>query len=107
MFNIWDGVLLATVDLPAYLSSRPADDDLILTSSSGSSCSFCLLQVSADLSTAVAVTQSHAAVAVDLDHYFRYGAPERERNTNTEKYTVMKKKTTKTSIQQLNNQDLF
>uniref|UniRef100_A0A3Q3XKL6 Spatacsin C-terminal domain-containing protein n=1 Tax=Mola mola TaxID=94237 RepID=A0A3Q3XKL6_MOLML len=80
VFNIWDGVLLATVDLPAYLSSRPADDDLILTSSSGSSCSFCLLQVSADLSTAVAVTQSHAAVAVDLDHYFRYGVPEREKH---------------------------
>uniref|UniRef100_A0A3Q2VZF3 SPG11 vesicle trafficking associated, spatacsin n=1 Tax=Haplochromis burtoni TaxID=8153 RepID=A0A3Q2VZF3_HAPBU len=36
-----------------------------------SSASFCLLQVSADLSTAVAVTQSHAAIAVDLNHYFR------------------------------------
>ncbi|KAM3870218.1 spatacsin [Diretmus argenteus] len=39
-------------------------------SSISSSSSFCLLQVSADLSTAVAVTQSHAAVAVDLNHYF-------------------------------------
>lgn len=61
-----DGGLLASVDLLAYLNSGPVEDDLRLASSS-----FCLLQVSPDLSTAVAVTQSHAAVAVDLDHYFR------------------------------------
>lgn len=67
MYNVSDGRLLASVDLPAYLSSGLADDDL----SSSPSSSFCLLQVSADLSTAVAVAQSHAAIAVDLDHYFR------------------------------------
>lgn len=74
MYNISDGSLLANVDLPAYLSSSLADDDLISTSSSFSSSSFCLLQVSADLSTAVAVTQSNTAIAiaVDLNHYFRY-----------------------------------
>lgn len=73
MFNISDGRLLATVDLPSYLSSSLADDDLISTSSSfSSSSSFCLLQVSTDLSTAVAVTQCHTAIAVNLDHYFRY-----------------------------------
>ncbi|KAM7003157.1 spatacsin isoform 2-T2 [Tautogolabrus adspersus] len=70
--NISDGRLLATVDLPAYLSSGAAEDDLIssFSSLSSSSC-FCLLQVSADLSTAVAITQTHTAVAIDLNHYFR------------------------------------
>ncbi|XP_020490583.2 spatacsin isoform X1 [Labrus bergylta] len=70
--DLTDGRLLATVDLPAYLSSGAAEDDLIssFSSLSSSSC-FCLLQVSADLSTAVAVTQTHTAVAVDLGHYFR------------------------------------
>uniref|UniRef100_UPI0037E77A2A spatacsin n=1 Tax=Semicossyphus pulcher TaxID=241346 RepID=UPI0037E77A2A len=72
VFNTSDGSLLATVDLPAYLSSGLAEDDLISSSSFFSSSSpFCLLQVSADLSTAVAVTQSHMAIAVDLNHYFR------------------------------------
>ncbi len=75
MVNICDGSLLASVDLPAYLSSGLADDDLLSSSSPLSLCSsFCLLQVSADLSTAVAVTQSHTAVAVDLNHYFRYSS---------------------------------
>ncbi|TKS65755.1 Spatacsin Colorectal carcinoma-associated protein [Collichthys lucidus] len=69
VFSISDGSLLASVDLPAYLSSGPADNDLV--SSPPSFSSFCLLQVSADLSTAVAVDRSHTAVAVDLDHYFR------------------------------------
>lgn len=72
MFNVSDGSLLASVDLPSYLSSSLADDDLLCTSSSLSSSSFCLLQVSADLSTAVAITQCHTAIAVNLDHYFRY-----------------------------------
>ncbi|KAM8891916.1 spatacsin isoform 5-T5 [Spinachia spinachia] len=74
--HISDGSLLASIDLPAYLSSLQTEDDLI-SSSSPSSCSasvssspFCLLQVSTDLSTAVAVCQSHSAVAIDLDHYF-------------------------------------
>ncbi|XP_059190874.1 spatacsin [Centropristis striata] len=71
VYNITDGSLLASVDLPAYLTSVQAEDDLVAYSPSfSSSCSFCLLQVSADLSTAVAVTQSHTAVAVDLNHYF-------------------------------------
>lgn len=71
MFSASDGALLASVDLLAYLDSWLVDDDLPSTSSSISFSSFCLLQVSPDLSTAVAVTQSHAAVAVDLNHYFR------------------------------------
>lgn len=65
--NVADGGLQAQVDLPAYLSSELAEDHGVSSSSS-----FCLLQVSADLSTAVAVTRSHAAAAVDLNHYFRY-----------------------------------
>ncbi|XP_074533842.1 spatacsin [Halichoeres trimaculatus] len=68
--NISDGRLLATIDLPSYLSSVPADDDLLSSSSFSSSSPFCLLQVSADLSTAVAVTETHTAIAVDLNHYF-------------------------------------
>ncbi|KAL4003977.1 malate synthase [Sarotherodon galilaeus] len=68
--SVSDGTLLASINLPTYLSSSPAEDELTSFPFS-SSPSFCLLQVSADLSTAVAVTQSHAAVAVDLNHYFR------------------------------------
>ncbi|XP_073327338.1 spatacsin [Pagrus major] len=73
VYNVSDGSLLASIDLPAYLSSGLADDDLNFSPSSSfsSSSSFCLLQVSADLSTAVALTQSHTAIAVDLNHYFR------------------------------------
>lgn len=77
-----DGSLLATVDLPAYLSSRLLEDDLLsdaslfssstASSSSSPSSSFRLLQVSADLGTAVAVTKANSAVAVDLSHYFRF-----------------------------------
>lgn len=67
VFRLSDGGLLAYVDLPAYLSSGLANDDLLSTSST-----FCLLQVSADLSTAVAVTRSWSSIAVDLNHYFRY-----------------------------------
>ncbi|XP_035497750.2 spatacsin isoform X3 [Scophthalmus maximus] len=69
LYDITDGRLLATVDLPAYLSAGLFEDHVVSTFPSSSP--FCLLQVSADLSTAVAVTESHAAVAVDLDHYFR------------------------------------
>ncbi|XP_056243814.1 spatacsin isoform X2 [Seriola aureovittata] len=72
--DITDGRLLASVDLPVYLSSGPAEDDVVSSFSSpsvSSSSSFCHLQVSADLSTAVAVTESHTAVGVDLNHYFR------------------------------------
>uniref|UniRef100_A0A1A8MPB2 Spastic paraplegia 11 n=1 Tax=Nothobranchius pienaari TaxID=704102 RepID=A0A1A8MPB2_9TELE len=59
--SITDGLLLATIDLPAYLTPGLAEGHA----------TFCLVQVSADLSTAVAVTQSHTAVAIDLNHYFR------------------------------------
>uniref|UniRef100_A0A672YKB5 SPG11 vesicle trafficking associated, spatacsin n=1 Tax=Sphaeramia orbicularis TaxID=375764 RepID=A0A672YKB5_9TELE len=62
----------------SYLRSGLQEDELTSSpsspsssSSSASSSSFCLLQVSADLSTVVAVTESHTATAVDLNHYFR------------------------------------
>lgn len=71
MYDVCDGCLLATVDLPAHLSSGLTEDPLA-HSSVWSSSSFCLLQLSADLSTAVAITRSHTAAAIDLDHYFRY-----------------------------------
>ncbi|CAK6975275.1 LOW QUALITY PROTEIN: spatacsin [Scomber scombrus] len=72
VYNISDGSLLATIDLPAYLSSDLIEEEFVSSSPSfSSSSSFCFLQVSADLSTAVAVTQSHDAIAVDLNHYFR------------------------------------
>ncbi|XP_076027828.1 spatacsin isoform X2 [Genypterus blacodes] len=74
VYDTVDGSLLACVDLPLYLSSVLEDHELGSSPSSSlssSSSSFCLLQVSADLSTAVAVSQSHSAVAVDLNHYFR------------------------------------
>ncbi|XP_037539687.1 spatacsin [Nematolebias whitei] len=68
VFNTTDGVLMATIDLPAYLTF-----DL----SGGETSSFSRVQVSADLSTAVAVTGSYVAAAVDLNHYFRPGVWER------------------------------
>lgn len=74
MLDITNGNLLASIDLPAYLGSGLAEPPS----------SFCLLQVSADLSTAVAVTQSHAAVAIDLNHYFRYNS----RKTNRSKQLI-------------------
>lgn len=74
MYSSSDGSLLATIDIPAYLSSRLLEDDLLSAaslSSSPSSSSFRLLQVSDDLSTAVVVTEVNTAIAVDLSHYFR------------------------------------
>ncbi|XP_029909066.1 spatacsin isoform X2 [Myripristis murdjan] len=77
LYDSVDGSQLGRVDLPAYLSSGLGEEEpasppsFSSSSSSSSSSSFCLLQVSADLSTAVAVTQSHSAVAIDLNHYFR------------------------------------
>uniref|UniRef100_A0A3B3HPT9 Spatacsin C-terminal domain-containing protein n=1 Tax=Oryzias latipes TaxID=8090 RepID=A0A3B3HPT9_ORYLA len=64
--SIADGSLLASIDLPAYLSFVAAEGDSSVLPSS-----FCLLQVSSDLSTAVAVSHSNTAVALDLNHYFR------------------------------------
>uniref|UniRef100_A0A3P9AU02 SPG11 vesicle trafficking associated, spatacsin n=1 Tax=Maylandia zebra TaxID=106582 RepID=A0A3P9AU02_9CICH len=55
----------------ALSSTGLISEDELTSFPFSSSASFCLLQVSADLSTAVAVTQSHAAIAVDLNHYFR------------------------------------
>ncbi|XP_034052463.1 LOW QUALITY PROTEIN: spatacsin-like [Gymnodraco acuticeps] len=71
--SLSDGRLLASIDLPLYLSAAQPEDELLSSSSSScvsSSSSFCLLQLSADLSTAVAVTETHSAAAVPLDHYF-------------------------------------
>ncbi|XP_014827914.1 PREDICTED: spatacsin isoform X1 [Poecilia mexicana] len=70
VYAITDGSLLASIDIPSYLSSGWPDGGLTSSSLSSSS-SFCLFHVSADLCTAVAVTQSHAAVTVNLNHYFR------------------------------------
>lgn len=69
-----DGSVLATIDLPSYLTSGLQDDDLTsspLHFGRSSSPSYCFLQVSHDLSTAVAITESHSATAIDLNHYFR------------------------------------
>ncbi|KAK5901569.1 hypothetical protein CesoFtcFv8_006924 [Champsocephalus esox] len=71
--SLSDGRLLASIDLPLYLSAAQPEEELLSSSSSSgvsSSSSFCLLQLSADLSTAVAVTETHSAAAVPLDHYF-------------------------------------
>ncbi|XP_056138328.1 spatacsin [Lampris incognitus] len=65
MFDSAEGTQLASMDLPAYLSSGLGEEELPRPSS------FSLFQVSADLSTGVAATRSQAAVAVDLNHYFR------------------------------------
>lgn len=65
-----NGSLLAIINLPAYLNSRLLEDEPASVTPIFSS-SFHLLQVSADLSTAVAVTAANVAVAVDLNHYFR------------------------------------
>ncbi|CAL8360699.1 unnamed protein product [Lota lota] len=62
-YDITAGSLLATVDLPSYLGSPREEEP--------SPSSFSQLRVSADLSTAVALSHAHAAVAVDLNHYFR------------------------------------
>ncbi|XP_059916690.1 spatacsin isoform X3 [Gadus macrocephalus] len=75
-YDITAGSLLATVDLPSYLSSLREEEPSPSPSSSASSshsypASFSQLRVSADLSTAVALSPTHTAVAVDLNHYFR------------------------------------
>lgn len=70
MYDSVEGRQLASVDMPTYLSSELGEEEQVISWPPPSS--FSLLQVSADLSTAVAATRSHAAVAVDLNHYFRY-----------------------------------
>nr|XP_057931633.1 spatacsin isoform X2 [Doryrhamphus excisus] len=64
VYNIRNGVLLATIDLPASLSPALMEEELVFPP-------FCLLEVSADLSTAVAITHTHLAVAIDLNDYFK------------------------------------
>ncbi|KAM6973367.1 spatacsin [Aplochiton taeniatus] len=64
-----EGRQVASVDLPSYLKvglEEEEEEDLVPGLSS-----FCLIQVSPDLSTAIAATQANTAVAVDLNHYFR------------------------------------
>uniref|UniRef100_A0A673HT71 Spatacsin C-terminal domain-containing protein n=1 Tax=Sinocyclocheilus rhinocerous TaxID=307959 RepID=A0A673HT71_9TELE len=58
VFDSTDGKLLATVDFASYCSLADVS-------------SFCLFQISQDLSTAVSVTRQNQALAVDLNHYFR------------------------------------
>ena len=67
MFDSAEGRKLASVDLPSYHTAGLGEDELAPYLDS-----FCLLQVSPDLGTAVAATQSNTAFAVDLNHYFRY-----------------------------------
>uniref|UniRef100_A0A8C7T6H9 SPG11 vesicle trafficking associated, spatacsin n=1 Tax=Oncorhynchus mykiss TaxID=8022 RepID=A0A8C7T6H9_ONCMY len=67
VFDSAEGRKLASVDLPSYHTAGLGEDELAPYLDS-----FCLLQVSPDLGTAVAATQSNTAFAVDLNHYFRY-----------------------------------
>ncbi|XP_051739851.1 spatacsin isoform X1 [Ctenopharyngodon idella] len=62
VFDSTDGKLMATVDFPSYCGT--ADVSPAVTS-------FCLFQISQDLSTAVTVTRQNQALAVDLNDYFR------------------------------------
>uniref|UniRef100_A0A8C7T222 SPG11 vesicle trafficking associated, spatacsin n=1 Tax=Oncorhynchus mykiss TaxID=8022 RepID=A0A8C7T222_ONCMY len=66
VFDSAEGRKLASVDLPSYHTAGLGEDELAPYLDS-----FCLLQVSPDLGTAVAATQSNTAFAVDLNHYFR------------------------------------
>ncbi|XP_061669465.1 spatacsin isoform X2 [Syngnathoides biaculeatus] len=67
IYDVTDGVLLAFVDVPAYLCGGPAEER-----EAGASWSrLRLLEVSADVSTAVVVARDNAVAAIDLDHYFR------------------------------------
>ncbi|TMS05618.1 Spatacsin [Larimichthys crocea] len=70
VFSISDGSLLASVDLPAYLSSGPADDDLV--SSPPSFSSFCLLQ---DVSGPSAVCRSPLSTSSPAPTTKRPGQP--------------------------------
>lgn len=59
MFDSTEGQHLATVDFGLF------PKDVTWTSD------FCLLEISQDLSTAVAVTGLNKVIAVDLNEYFR------------------------------------
>ncbi|KAI4883873.1 hypothetical protein NFI96_025740 [Prochilodus magdalenae] len=68
VFDSIKGNHLATVDLAEYYMSgqREAEAEAVISLSS-----FCLLHISQDLSTAVAVTNKNQALALDLNNYFR------------------------------------
>lgn len=70
VFDSTDGKHLATVDLPAYHISGQRNAEPVESLSS-----FCLLNISQDLSTAVAATRQNQALAVDLSDYFRCVQP--------------------------------
>ncbi|KAG9341188.1 hypothetical protein JZ751_019627 [Albula glossodonta] len=66
VFDSRDGKQLVTVDLSSELSSELREDEFkpVLPT-------FCLFQVSQDLSTVVAITSSNSALVVNLNEYFR------------------------------------
>ncbi|XP_036432249.1 LOW QUALITY PROTEIN: spatacsin [Colossoma macropomum] len=66
VFDSVEGKHLATVDLPVYYTSGQREVELVISLSS-----FCLLNISQDLSTAVAATSKNQALALDLNDYFR------------------------------------
>ncbi|XP_066523347.1 spatacsin isoform X2 [Hoplias malabaricus] len=66
VFDSMEGKHLATIDLPEYYTSAQRETESVISSSS-----FCLLHVSQDLSTVVAATREHQALAVNLNDYFR------------------------------------
>ncbi|XP_019712775.1 spatacsin isoform X1 [Hippocampus comes] len=67
MYDVTNGVLLASVDVPAFVSAGLTDE----TQPAALWSRLRLLEVSADMSTAVIVTHNNAAAAIDLDDYFR------------------------------------
>ncbi|KAM8860537.1 spatacsin [Synchiropus picturatus] len=74
VFNVCEGRPLAYIDLHSSIKSDQTDDDpssSFVSSPPISSSAFCLLQVSADLNTLVAITEAPVAIAVDLNDYFR------------------------------------
>ncbi|XP_077424226.1 spatacsin isoform X2 [Vanacampus margaritifer] len=67
IYDVTDGGLLASVDVPTYMSAGLMEE----AEPAASWSRFRLLEVSADMSTAVVVTHNNTAAAIDLDHYFR------------------------------------
>uniref|UniRef100_A0A3B4CBV5 SPG11 vesicle trafficking associated, spatacsin n=1 Tax=Pygocentrus nattereri TaxID=42514 RepID=A0A3B4CBV5_PYGNA len=66
VFDSIEGKHLATVDLPEYYKSGQREVESVTSLSS-----FSLLNISQDLSTAVAATSKNQALAFDLNDYFR------------------------------------
>ncbi|XP_077371965.1 spatacsin isoform X2 [Festucalex cinctus] len=67
IYDVTDGVLLASLDVPTYMSARLIEE----VEPAALWSRLRLLEVSADMSTAVVVTHNNTAAAIDLDHYFR------------------------------------